>query len=383
MKFVKNLSKFKGCNAGILTNQSAFGYKKSYHFDIYREFVTIKKIFLPEHGLFAELQDQVSGSELNYLFGDAQIVNLYGDTEESLVPGYDILKELDIVIIDIRDVGSRYYTFLTTAFYILEKISKLERGNAPIFVIIDSPNPIGPKVEGSPLQKEFESFVGVRSVVHRHGLTPAGLLNYYKTVFDLKVEIAVVPVGVYHKEKFNPFLWVPPSPNIPSQNTCFVYPGQCLLEGTNLSEGRGTTKPFETFGAPYLLGKAKLELDRRLSKHQKSNLTLRNLRFLPTFHKYKDQICEGYQLMVDKPKKFHSLYFTLFFLKNVKELFPENFEFLKGVYEFRSDRPAIELLVGDKKLLDYLEGKVSESEVCDYLDSCEKSWVLRTKGERY
>jgi uncharacterized protein YbbC (DUF1343 family) len=383
MKFVKNLAKFSGCNAGILTNQSAFGYQKSYHFEIYSEFVKLKKVFLPEHGLFAELQDQVSGSNLEYIFGESEIVNLYGDTEESLIPNHDILKELDIVIIDIRDVGSRYYTFLTTAFYILDAISKMDKAEAPIFVIVDSPNPIGGKIEGSPLHPQYESFVGIRTAVHRHGLTPAGLLCYYKETFKLKVEIAIIPVGVYHSSKFDSFHWIPPSPNIPTQNTCFVYPGQCLLEGTNLSEGRGTTKPFEIFGAPYLKGKAKEELDRRLKKHQSNSLTTRNLRFLPTFHKFRNEICEGYQLMIDKPKKFHSLFFTLYLIRNIKELFPEDFAFLEGVYEFRSDRPAIELLVGDPILLDYLEGKSTDRAILEYLENTEQAWFLRTKEFRY
>jgi uncharacterized protein YbbC (DUF1343 family) len=385
MKFVKNLSKFKGCNAGILTNQSAFGYNGSYHFDAYREFVNLELIFLPEHGLFAELQDQVSGSELNYIFGKSRIVNLYGDTEESLSPSLDILKTLDIVIIDIRDVGSRYYTFLTTAYYILESISKLKKLHlrAPLLLVVDSPNPIGNKVEGSRLAQEYESFVGVRSVLHRHGLTPGGLLNYYNEEFDFKVDIAVVAVGIYHRKKFNSLLWVPPSPNIPTQNTCLVYSGQCLLEGTNLSEGRGTTKPFETFGAPYLKGDAKIELDRRLSKHQSKHLTLRPLRFLPTFHKFKDQICEGYQLMIENSKKYHSLFFTLFFLRNVRELFPDDFAFLTGVYEFRSDRPAIELLVGDAYLLSYLNGQSKDSSVLEYLEMQETEWNSKTKAYRY
>ncbi|BDA79540.1 hypothetical protein LPTSP3_g24700 [Leptospira kobayashii] len=385
MKFIKNLKKLSGCSAGILTNQSAFGWNKNYHFISFGEDIKIDTLFLPEHGLFAELQDQVSGSELGYMFGDCNIVNLYGDNEESLVPPRDVLQRLDIIVIDIRDVGSRYYTFLTTAYYILEGVSKLkkETGKAPLFIVVDSPNPIGDKVEGSPLAAEFESFVGVRSVPHRHGLSPAGLLNYYNETFDLKVEIAGIPIGVYHPKSYQTLLWVPPSPNIPTQNTCYVYPGQCLLEGTNLSEGRGTTKPFETFGAPYLKGKAKDELDKRLKAHQTTTVILRPLRFLPTFHKFKDQICEGYQLLIENPKKFHSLYFTLFFLKNLKELFPDEFQYLKGVYEFRSDKPAIELLAGDTKLLQYLDGGIPDSELVSYLENEEKNWFLATKRFRY
>ncbi|GBF49834.1 hypothetical protein LPTSP4_13540 [Leptospira ryugenii] len=385
MKQIKSLTKFSGCSAGILTNQSAFGFEGKYHFEAYSEIVSLKTLFLPEHGLFAELQDQVSGKDLSYLFGDLQIVNLYGDTESSLVPESKILQSLDLIIIDIRDVGSRYYTFLTSAFYMMEAASEIKKngGKAPIFVIVDSPNPIGTKVEGSPLQVAFESFVGVRTVPHRHGLSPGGLLSYYNLEFHLKLDVAVVPIGVYHPKKFDSFLWVPPSPNIPTQNTCYVYPGQCLLEGTNLSEGRGTTKPFETFGAPYLQGPEKRELDRRLELHQAKSKQIRKLRFLPTFHKFKDQICEGYQLLILDPKKFRSLYFSLFLIKNTKELFPDAFKFLTGVYEFRSDKPAIELLVGDSFLLDYVNGKVSETACLEYLEHQEKQWILKTKDFRY
>ncbi|TGM44026.1 DUF1343 domain-containing protein [Leptospira biflexa] len=385
MKFLKNITKLSGCQAAILTNQSAFGYNGKYHFQTYSEIFNLKTIFLPEHGLFAELQDQVSGDELQYLFGDKQIINLYGKEESSLVPPRESLQNLDVVIIDIKDVGSRYYTFLTTAYYILEEISKIkkETGKAPIFLVIDSPNPIGTKVEGTPLVDTYQSFVGVKTVLHRHGLTPGGLLTYYNDTFHLNVDVVVVPIGVYHQKKNSTFEWVPPSPNIPTQNTCIVYPGMCLLEGTNLSEGRGTTKPFETFGAPYLLGSAKLELEKRLSNHQKDSFQLRNLRFLPTFHKYVGTICEGYQLMVLKPKQFHSLYFVLFFLKQLRELFPDQFAFLKGVYEFRSDRPAIELLVGDPYLLDYLYGNHTESDLETYLKENETRWSKAIKPYLY
>ncbi|MCG6145717.1 DUF1343 domain-containing protein [Leptospira bandrabouensis] len=385
MKFLKNLNKLSGCKAAILTNQSAFGFRGKYHYQTYSEIFDLKTIFLPEHGLFAELQDQVSGDELKYLFGNMQIVNLYGKEESSLVPPKESLSNVDVIIIDIKDVGSRYYTFLTTAYYILCEVSRLkqETGKAPLFLVIDSPNPIGKKIEGTPLQKEYESFVGVPTVLHRHGLTPGGLLSYYNETFQLKVDVIVVPVGVIHPKSVSSFEWVPPSPNIPTQNTCLVYPGMCLLEGTNLSEGRGTTKPFETFGAPYLVGKAKEELDRRLSSHQSGNFILRNLRFLPTFHKYVGSICEGYQLMVLKPKQFHSLYFILYFLKQVAELFPKDFDYLKGVYEFRSDRPAIELLAGDSTLLDYLYGKVTDSDLENYLQESESLWARAIKPFRY
>lgn len=187
---------------GMITNQSAFGSNGEYHFQIIRRRYDLKKIFLPEHGLFAELQDQVSGSSLKYNLDKVEFINLYGDQESSLVPDSVSLDGLDVVIIDIRDTGARYYTFLTTAYYFLEEIDKWNSsGKTEISVVVfDSPNPAGKKVEGSPLQKEFESFVGVRSVLHRHGLTPGKLLSYYQKEFSLNVKIRIVNKGWYEKK---------------------------------------------------------------------------------------------------------------------------------------------------------------------------------------
>lgn len=187
---------------GMVTNQSAFGPKGEYHFQTLRKRYDLKKIFLPEHGLFAELQDQVSGSNLKYALDGVEFINLYGDHESSLVPDSVSLEGLDLIVIDIRDVGARYYTFLTTAYYFLEEIAKWNSsGKQEISVVVfDSPNPAGERVEGSPLEKEFESFVGVRTVLHRHGLTPGELLSYYQKEFSLNVKLKVAKKGWYAKE---------------------------------------------------------------------------------------------------------------------------------------------------------------------------------------
>ncbi|PJZ43276.1 hypothetical protein CH370_02285 [Leptospira kmetyi] len=365
---------------GMVTNQSAFGPNGEYHFQSVHKRYDLKKIFLPEHGLFAELQDQVSGSNLKYNLDNVEFVNLYGDHESSLVPDSVSLDGLDVVVVDIRDVGARYYTFLTTAYYFLEEISKWNSsGKKEISVVVfDSPNPAGKKIEGSPLGKEFESFVGVRTVLHRHGLTPGELLSYYQKEFSLNVKIRIERKNWYQKED-SEFLWIPPSPNIPFRSTCFVYSGQCLLEGTNLSEGRGTTRPFETFGAPYI-DEQNERIRKALEESQKGSVTLRPLKFIPTFHKHKDTICGGYQILLKKPEKFHSLFFSLKLIRMLREEYPNGFEYRAGAYEFRSDRPAIELLVGDRFLLDYLDGKYSDSIVFDYLNEQERTWKKKCKA---
>lgn len=376
MKKSKILSDAK--SIGMLTNQSAYGWKGDYHFRIIQKEYGLKKLFLPEHGLFAELQDQVSGSGLIYDLGETQVLNLYGDNEESLAPAEEVLSDLDTLIIDIRDVGARYYTFLTTALYAMQAADRLAKKGKPRprILVSNAKNPAGSKIEGSPLEKKFSSFVGVEGTLHRHGLSAAGLLEYYKDKFNLDIEF--YRLDLYPKQN-SEFLWVPPSPNIPAQTTCYVYTGLCLLEGTNLSEGRGTTRPFETFGAPYIddLDRSLLE---KLQEKQKGIFRLRPLKFIPTFHKHAGNVCGGYQILLDKPKKFHSLLFGLLLIRTLREFYPDKFEFLKGPYEFRSDLPAIQLLVGDQFLLDYLDGKRTYSEIQDYLEDSEKKWKKVTKS---
>lgn len=375
MDFKKLEKKFSSAKAGILTNQSAFGGKLGfrYHFEYFQEEWNLTHIFLPEHGLFAELQDQVSGSSLKYNYGNIKIINLYGDDESSLTLPMDELEELELIIIDIRDVGARYYTFLTSAYYIMKSIheynQKTQKSSIELLVI-DSPNPIGRRVEGSPLKSEYESFVGVHSVLHRHGLTPAELLLYYKETFSLNVKLHICEIGEVYSKKDE--FWIPPSPNIPSLETCLVYPGQCLLEGTNLSEGRGTTRPFEIFGAPFIDIQNRLLLV-QLNRYANETYHLRPLYFQPTFHKHANKICGGFHL-IPLSKKFHSLLFTLYFLRTIRDFNNKEFEYLQGAYEFRSDKRAIELLAGDEVLIDYLEGKGTYPQIREYLREQEDRW---------
>ncbi|MFB5652153.1 DUF1343 domain-containing protein [Leptospira wolffii] len=376
----KTDSLFGGASIGMLTNQSAYGWNHDYHFRSIQKKYGLKKLFLPEHGLFAELQDQISGSGLLYDLGETEILNLYGDTESSLVPDESALSGLDVLFIDIRDVGARYYTFLTSALYAMQAADAISRsGKGKIKIVVaDSPNPAGKKMEGTPLEPEYASFVGVQGTLHRHGLSTGALLEYYKDRFSLELELKRWKI---YPKKFDPFLWIPPSPNIPALTTCFVYSGLCLLEGTNLSEGRGTTRPFETFGAPYINDLDRNLLD-KLEEKQKGNFRLRPLKYMPTFHKHAGKICGGYQILLDRPKKFHSLLFGLHFLRTIRETYPEDFEFLQGPYEFRSDLPAIQLLVGDKFLLEYLDGKRSYSEIRDYTEEAERKWKKDTSSYR-
>lgn len=358
-------SDLQGKRIGILCNQTAFDpLERKYLFSCFGS--DLKRVFLPEHGLFAELQDQVplSGNSLySYLETSAQFVSLYGESEASLYVPPEKLADLDVLIVDIQDIGSRYYTFATSVSYIIDAVAA---AGLPLkIIVLDRPNPAGRQVEGTILPESHASFVGRPGIIHRHGLTLGELCLFYKKQSRGTFELEIVRHTVDAALKYT---WeIPPSPNMPGPFTPLVYPGQCLLEGTNLSEGRGTTRPFEIFGAPFL------RAFRDAPHLGVPGAYLRPLQFIPAFHKFAGETCSGFMIHLTG-EKYHSLSHTLRILRYLKESYSE-FEWKKGVYEFRSDRPAIEILVGDPVLLDYLNLKQDWQEVQKLMKQEEEKWI--------
>ncbi|MCB1175686.1 MAG: DUF1343 domain-containing protein [Leptospiraceae bacterium] len=371
----------------LLCNQSSWSFlRRQYLFQILASHNTLARVFLPEHGLFAELQDQVGLDETSsyqFLADGVEFISLYGTQESSLLVPAEKITDLDLLIVDIQDVGSRYYTFATTMAYVFEVIRDTH-SNIRI-VVIDRPNPAGLQVEGSVLQPEYASFVGYPGLPHRHGLTIGELALFFKDQIGL-----TNPVEVVYDDRLSADYWftrytnefqsgslpgqynsisIWPSPNMAHPVTPRIYSGQCLLEGTNLSEGRGTTRPFEIFGAPWLRSFA---IDSELIV---PGAQLRPLRFIPVYHKHANQVCEGFQIHLDDANQYHSLAHTLRMLRLWKARYTE-FEWRDAEYEFRSDRPAIELLAGDRLLLDFLEERESLQALNEYLSECEHSWRL-------
>lgn len=398
---VKNKIISKNSRIGLLTNQCSYSFLyKKYSFELFEPEV----VFLLEHGFFSEFQDQISiQDEANYKkIYHTNWISLYGKDFGSLYPKKENLKNLDWIIIDIQDIGSRYYTFLTSVYFLLETIIK-EKLECNI-ILLDRPNPLiknysKRKFEGSPLQKKYESFVGVSEILHKHGLTSGELLFYYvERLFNknLKNQIWVVPFDsnlpifkifpeknqLMLKEKINSILpedfEIYPSPNMPSFKTARVYTGQCLLEGTNLSEGRGTTKPFEIFGAPFLEFEVISKIS-ELSLLKKMGVILRKLKFIPTSNKYHNQVCNGWQLHILKEDKYHSLFTTIAILKEIKKIC-KDFDWYRGIYEFKRDFLAIEYLLGDNFLFEFLEfNKFSFDELYEYLRKHQNLWKKKIK----
>ena len=363
---------------GLLSNQTAFHLRRGeYLFQALARTGRLHRIFLPEHGLFAELQDQIpldSGTIYEQLAPGVEFVSLYGSREESLFVRPELLADLDTLIVDLPDVGSRYYTFATTVSYVFDVLS--EKDMSLRVVVIERANPAGRAIEGTILPPEFQSFVGRPGLPHRHGLSLGELCRFYLEETGARVDLQIVGSAA---TEINPLAQtetyaIPPSPNMPGPLTPLVYSGQCLLEGTNLNEGRGTTRPFEIFGAPYLSW-----IWNDVARPKQSGAVLRPLQYIPTFHKFAGETCHGFQLHVTPDQPYHSLAHTLKILRWIREHSVNDFAWRSEAYEFRSDRPAIEILAGDPVLLDYLRGEnnVRFSQVRETMADIEEQWLRR------
>ena len=296
-------------------------------------------LFGPEHGLGGEAQDMaaVGANRVD----DVPVYSLYGTSEAQLTPTDEQLSGLDAIVIDLQDVGSRYYTFVWTAALVLRAAARAGIET----IVLDRPNPLGGDVvEGAPQRPGFRSFVGLHDVPVRHGMTIGELVALTRAVegIDDRALSVIAMRGWWRAMRFSEtrLPWVMPSPNMPTYETARVYPGGCLLEGTLASEGRGTTRPFEIFGAPWLDGAA---LARRVSLR---GALLRPLTFVPTFHKHAGKRCGGVQVHVTDERTFtpYAAYLTL--LDAMRRQAGERFEWRNEPYEFVGDRPAIDLLTG-------------------------------------
>jgi uncharacterized protein YbbC (DUF1343 family) len=284
---------FLGQTVGLIVNQASVGRDYRHALELFHQAqqaatLRIGAIFGPEHGLYGHTQDNMIEweGEPDPRTG-APVYSLYGRLRK---PAPEWLAGLDRLVFDIPDIGSRYYTFVWTMAHAMEAAAE----HGVPFTVFDRPNPIdGVTVEGPVLEPDFASFVGLYPVPTRHGLTAGELARYLRERYLPGLDLSVVePLGwdreMYADQTGVP--WVPPSPNMPTVETAMVYPGGCLLEATNLSEGRGTTRPFETFGAPWLDGWA---LADDLNAQGLEGVFFRPIVFEPTFNKHKGEVCQG------------------------------------------------------------------------------------------
>ena len=346
----------RGLRVGVVTHPAAVDRDLRHIIDLLAAapMVELAAIFGPEHGLFGQAQDLISVSAgESKKAGLPQVHSLYGATPESLRPAPAQLKGLDVLVIDLQDIGSRYYTFQATMRYCLQAALPLGMR----VLVLDRPNPLGGEmVEGPALLKTHESFVGAHDIAIRHGLTMGELAMLYQHELGLDDgDLQVVPCDGWKRSddwSATGLPWVLPSPNMPTPDTALVYPGQCLVEGTNLSEGRGTTRPFEMVGAPWLdAGK----LARRMNDAKLPGVKFRPAWFRPTFQKHAGTDCGGVQLHVTDRAVFRPVRTSLMLLAAMREMSGDKFAWRTEVYEFVREPIAIDLLFGSGRERRHLE----------------------------
>lgn len=338
--------------------------------------------FGPQHGLRGDKQDNmIESPEFLDPIHKIPVFSLYGDARR---PTQAMMESFDVLLVDLQDLGCRIYTYITTLRYLLEACAKHKKK----IWVLDRPNPIGRPVEGLLLKPGWESFVGAGELPMRHGLTIGELSRWFVDKYGLSVDLTVIEMEGWAPLRapgfgwpLNERVWINPSPNAPNLSMARCYPGTVMLEGTCLSEGRGTTRPLEIFGAPDVSAKNLIERMQHIAPDWMMGCTLRSCWFEPTFHKYAGQLCEGVQIHVDDPSGYDHLQFRpwrlmcLVFkaLKSLNAGYPmwRDFE-----YEYERDRLAIDLINGSSIMREWVENDAAtmgDMESLALLD--EQSWL--------
>jgi len=308
----------------------------------------VVRLLGPEHGPWGTAQDMIPVDGGHDRWTDLPMVSLYGHDKASLRPDPQALTGLDALVIDLADVGARYYTYAATAAMVCEVAAEIGVET----LVCDRPNPIGGvAIEGNVVEPALRSFVGMYSAPQRHGLTLGELVRTYTSGLGTVIEMDGWRRGMWFDETDLP--WIPPSPNMPTLTTAAIYPGMCLIEGTILSEGRGTTTPFELVGAPFI---DPFRLAEHLNAMALPGVQFRPHVFQPTFQKYAGQACGGVHILVTDRKALRPVHLGLSVVAAVQTLWPRDFAWRTEVYEFEADRLAIDLLLGEAGLREVLEG---------------------------
>ena len=305
------------------------------------ELFRLRALFGPQHGYLGQTQDNmVEWQSYEHPRLGIPVYSLYGERRE---PTPAMLENLDALLIDLQDVGARYYTFIWTMFLCLRAC---ERNDVQV-IVLDRPNPInGVTTEGPLLDPAYRSFVGLHPLPVRHGRTIGELAALFREESFPRCRLTVLPMKGWDRAMWfdeTGLPWVMPSPNMPTLDTATVYPGMCLLEGTNISEGRGTTRPFEFFGAPFIDAEA---LARELNQLGLPGVHFRENWFQPTFQKFAGDICGGAQLHVTERDRFLPYRTGIEIIRTIRRMYHDSFLWKKPPYEYEYERLPIEILLG-------------------------------------
>lgn len=355
-----DFKKYKGKRIGLVTNMTGVNERLVPAIDLFFDHpdIELTVLFGPEHGIRGDAKE----GEVVTSFTDPEtklpVFSLYGKTRK---PTEEMMDEVDVIVFDLQDIGSRYYTYIYTMAHVMEACAEYDKE----FVVLDRPNPIaGERLEGNMVEEDVRSFVGLLPIPNRHGMTVGELARLFKHEFGYHCELTVIPMQGWKREMYyddTGLFWVPPSPNTTTMDMMILYPGTCLVEGTNLSEGRGTTKPFEWIGAPFINGQALAE---KFNARNIPGVLARPITFTPTYQKHKGENCSGIQLHIENRDKVHALKTGVALLETIATMYPDQFEFI----ESKPGRYFFDLLAGTKSLKDsILNGKTDS-----FFAACEK-----------
>jgi len=354
----------KGRRVGLVCNQASVLPDLTHVADVFGERTDFQltTLFGPQHGIRGDVQDNMIETPHTI---DARtgvpVYSLYSETRE---PTEEMLANLDTIVFDMQDVGCRIYTFIYTMANCMRAAKKFGKN----VIVCDRPNPIGGvAVEGNVTETEFTSFVGQFEIPTRHGMTCGELAKCFNEHFGIGCELEVVAMEGWRREMWGDetgLPWVLPSPNIPTVDTCVVFPATVHVEGTELSEGRGTTKPFELNGAPFIDPYA---WTAELTKYNFAGVAFRHSFFRPTFQKWADKTCGGLQIHVTDRNAFTPVIIGIAMIKTAYDLYTEHFQWKQSAYEYVFDKNPFDVVCGTDKIRKAIESGAS-------LEEIERSW---------
>ncbi len=368
----REYEKYRGKNIAILLNQSSIVFDRETTLEcLLKKGLEIKKVFFPQHGFYQDKQDNMKESEDMKING-IEFISLYG---KKFAPAKEDLEGIDIILYDLQDVGTRIYTFVSTLFLLVKALDKTDVK----LIVLDRPNPLGRKVEGNLVEEDFRSFVGIYSLPMVYGMTPAELAFFFIEREGLHVDYEVLKMknwkGAFYEdtERF----WYPPSPNMPHYFTSYIYPGTVLLEGTNISEGRGTTRPFEIFGAPFIDGEL---LSKELNSLKLQGVYFIPYYFTPTFNKWKGKLCGGIFIRVLDVRASEPYKTGILILKKIREIYGDKLKWTPPPYEYEKEKLPIDIITGGSKVREFIDEGEGIKDLDELLDNDKFENIVKTFG---
>jgi len=373
----ENLDLIKNKKTGLVINQASVLSNGTFLLDTLESLgIYITAIFSPEHGFFGKFSagENVENENNKY---EVKIFSLYGKTNK---PTPEMLANVDVIIFDLQDVGVRFYTYISTLFYVLQSAAE----NNKHVIILDRPNPLGGiKFSGPVLQNNLKSFIGIAPIGMIHGMTIGELANLFVNenyiISKKKPRFEIIKMKNWNRDFFwDDFNsdWNAPSPNIQDFETALIYPATCLLEGTNISEGRGTEHPFKIIGAPFINSE---NLIKELNYNRLDGCELKEIDFksnsLPgkaENPKFENQLCSGIEIHITDKNKFNQLDFGIKLLIILHKLYPDDFKFINNQFDH---------LTGDKKIREMIEENENTDSIIEYIDK--QSEKFNTTRKKY